>query len=193
MEFLYTKGIAVEIIHVGTADGLLTRSTKAVPSHSRARIITVTTKHSIILGSHELEINVSVSPSTILSCELTMPVVAEALPIVRIDIPRTNKRASSQKFYGCVWAFVDTSTWRKFPFDILKENAVHAHNAQDAIVEHLRFIMNQELRIRHVISDSVCDVVSNSISNSKNVNVTFKGQRMLMSEKPLHADAIIIK
>lgn len=183
----------MEIIQVGTADGLLTRATKAVPSNSRARIITVTSNHSTVLGVHALSINVSISPSTILSCELTLPVVAEALPIVRIDIPRTNKRASSQKFYGCVWKFIDTSTWRQFPFDILKEQAVHAHDAQDAIVEHLRFIINNELRIRHVISDSVCDVVSNAISSNKNVNVTFKGQRMLMSEKPPHADAIIIK
>lgn len=173
-------------IPVGTADGMLTRATMQIPPGSRARSITVTTKN----YGDVRRITVSVSPSTILTFEYKAgsPVLPtdDTHGLVRMAVP--NARKDKFRWHGWSWKLIDSSTWYQTPFKIAPNNAVPALTAEDAVIEHLRHILNDELRIRPVITSMVCDAVTQSIRTKTESRQTFRGVRTKVTAEPAFRD-----
>ncbi|MFN9108501.1 MAG: hypothetical protein ACK5XN_00255 [Bacteroidota bacterium] len=164
---------------IGTADGMLTRATPQIPPGSRARSITVTAKNYTDMR----RIVVSVSPSTILTFEYrhnsTILPNDDTHGLIRLTVP--NVRKDKLRWHGWSWKLIDSSTWYQTPFKVSAQDAVSALTAEDAVVEHLRYILNDELRIRPVISSMVCDAVTNAIRTKTEVRQTFRGVRAKVS------------
>jgi hypothetical protein len=160
---------------VKTSDGMLTKASQYVPAGSRAKTITVSSKAT----ASKQEIEVSISPSTILNFTTTLPISAETISTLQ-SFRKTNNRGTY--WHGSAWTLVDTTSWYHVPFAIEESDAVYALIVEDAIVEHLRHIMNRELKIRPVITDYVCEQVAKSIKSKLNEQKTFKGVRNSESE-----------
>jgi hypothetical protein len=60
-------------------------------------------------------------------------------------------------------------------------DAVKAPDVLYAAIEHLRHIMNKELRIRPVVSDAVCVDVTELLRSTKEMKKTYKGVRTVIS------------
>lgn len=160
---------------IGTADGMLTRATTQIPPGSRARSITVTTKN----YGDTRRIAVSVSPSTILTFEYKVGTIIlptdDTHGLVRMAVP--NARKDKFRWHGWSWKLIDSSTWYQTPFKITQNSAVPALTAEEAVIEHLRYILNDELRIRPVITSMVCDAVTQAVRTKTESRQTFRGVR----------------
>lgn len=159
-------------VSVTTSDGMLTRATPLIPPGNRARSITVTAKNYAQVRS----ISVSISPETILTMEYSGTLQVGELNNLYINKEYIRNRES--KFWsGWVWKITDTSTWHQIPFELNSKDAVKAPDVFYATIEHLRFILNKELRIRPLVSDAVCVDVGDMLRSSKEVKKTYRGVR----------------
>ena len=73
--------------------------------------------------------------------------------------------------------FTNTQNWTQTPFHILEREAIQATTLSEAVIEHLRYILNKELRIRPLITEKVCVEVTNALQTKKEFQCTFVGIR----------------
>ena len=148
------------LITVNTADGMLTKATPKIVPGKRARKITVS-------PAANKEIVVSVSPNLILTY---IPANTELTSVI------LSTRTMRLGWHGTAWSVTNTETWEKTKFHVLKNESILAWTEHEAIIEHLRYILNKELCIRPIVSDYVCQEVAN-VLNGKNNKSTFVGAR----------------
>ena len=153
------------LITVNTADGMLTKATPKIVPGKRARKITIS-------PSMNKEIVVSVSPNLILTHK---PEKTEITSVV------LSTRTMRLGWHGTAWSVTNTETWETNQFHVLKHESILAWTEQEAIIEHLRYILNKELCIRAIVSDHVCQEVAN-VLNGKNNKSTFVGARNKKTE-----------
>jgi hypothetical protein len=166
--------MSVSMISVNTSDGMLTRATPQIPSNSRARSITITAKNIASVR----RISISISPETILVLEYVGSLQVGVLNELQME---TIRRRDGTYWTGWVWKMTDTSTWHQIPYRINTLDAVKAPDVLYAAIEHLRHIMNKELRIRPVVSDAVCVDVTELLRSTKEMKKTYKGVRTVIS------------
>ena len=161
------KGACVkhEEVVLITSDGMLTRATNSIPHKARARRIVVTA-HPIIANG--IEVTVIIGNTG----KLTW----------RSDQPQMQKSADGHIWVGGVWIFTDTTTWFTIPFIAGHDDNQGilvdvAKSATDASVEQVRNLLNHWLKIRHVITYDVCEVVKSAI------NGKFRGAQAWRSMK----------
>ena len=168
-------------ISVYTADGMLTRATPIIPPGNRARKITVSSKN---IGEGK-QITVSISPSIILSF------ITPKFPITEGDgnglqlNHKIHGRDRGMRWHGWAWMLTDTLNWSQTQFYILEREAIQSYSVESAVVEHLRYILNKELRIRPLITDRICVEVTTALSAKKESQYTFVGMRTKIQHPPV--------
>jgi hypothetical protein len=152
------------LITVNTADGMLTKATPKIVPGKRARKITVSSENA---G----EIVVSVSPNIIISFDNNKD---------NLHFKILSERTGRRGWHGGTWDVVNTDDWNTSRYFVNEKNALLASTYEEAVIEHLRFILNKECCIRPVISEHVCQEVTN-ILGGKKVKSTFIGARKKMN------------
>ncbi len=153
------------LITVNTADGMLTKATPKIAPGKRARKITVSSKS-------PGEMIVSVSPNIIITYQNDFNNLHSIV---------LSSKSNRTGWYGSAWTLMNTDDWNNESYEIKERDAVLAMNAQEAIIEHLRYILNKELCIRPVVSEHICQEVTN-VMNGKISQSTFIGARKKMNE-----------
>lgn len=153
------------LITVHTADGMLTKATPKIPPGKRARKITISSER---LG----EIIISVSPNIIITFD------NDKEKLFSIVLSSKSNRTG---WWGSAWLVTDTEDWKNEQYIIKERDAVIAASYTEAVVEHLRYILNKELCIRPIVSEHVCLELAN-VMNGKQSQSTFVGARKKMNE-----------
>jgi len=160
-------------ISVHTADGMLTRATITIPPGNRARKITVNSQNKVSGKT----ITVSITPNTILSFFSPTTSIEQGVQNGLLYNQKIHGRDRGFRWYGWAWVFTNTQEWTQTPFHILEREAIQATTLAEAVVEHLRYILNKELRIRPLITEKVCVEVTNLLATKKESQCTFVGVR----------------
>jgi hypothetical protein len=168
-------------ISVYTADGMLTRATPIIPPGNRARKITVGSKN---IGEGK-QITVSITPNIILSFATpNLPITEGNGNGLQLN-HKIHGRDRGMKWHGWAWVFTDTLHWVQTQFYILERESIQAYSVENAVVEHLRYILNKELRIRPLITDRVCIEVTSALATRKELQHTFVGMRTKIEQPPV--------
>lgn len=160
-------------ISVYTADGMLTRATIAIPPGNRARKITVSSLNNVSGKT----VTVSITPNTILSFSTPSLPIEQGMENGLLYNQKIHGKDRGFRWYGWAWLFTNTQNWTQTPFHILEREAIQATTLSEAVIEHLRYILNKELRIRPLITEKVCIEVTNALQTKKESQCTFVGIR----------------